>query len=223
MRRKYLIFLTRVAPGRAGEAHFACLDDLYSQPGRYYHNWRHILACLKELEPLRSLCRSFEALEMALWYHDAVYDPRRQDNELESARLARRAGEELGLSAAFLDEVETLIRLTDRHRVPEESRPGAEDARLFVDIDLAVLCRGRRAYAAYEAAIRREYGFVNDREYRRRRGALLKEFLERPDVYASAHFRRRCETRARRNLKDALVRLGRPCADGRPPGRGPGG
>jgi predicted metal-dependent HD superfamily phosphohydrolase len=223
MRRKYLIFLTRVAPGREGEANFACLDALYSQPDRCYHNWRHILACLKELKPLRSRCRSFEALEMAVWYHDAVYDPRRQDNELESARLARRAGDELGLSAALLDEVEALIRLTNHRRVSEGDRPGAEDARLFVDIDLAVLGRGRRAFAAYEAAIRREYGFVGDREYRRRRRALLKEFLERPYVYASPYFRRRCETRARRNLTDALVRLGLPCADGRPPGRGSGG
>jgi predicted metal-dependent HD superfamily phosphohydrolase len=220
MLRRWRAFMARCAPGSGGEAHFRRLDDLYAQPDRHYHNWDHIARCLEELAPLRSRCRDPLALEMAIWFHDAVYDPRRHDNERESALLARRAGGALGLSPALLDEVEGLILLTDHRRVP-----AAADARLLLDIDLAVLASGRRRYAAYEAAIRREYDFVAEKDYRLQRSRLLESFLTRPAVYTSPRFRRRYEARARRNLRAALARLGRfPGAPGGlSPGRGPGG
>jgi predicted metal-dependent HD superfamily phosphohydrolase len=223
MRRKWRNFTARCAGGRRGQVLFERLDALYSGKERSYHNWRHILACLNTLKRRRSRCRNPVALEMAVWFHDAVYDPRRADNEAASARLALRAGAELGLEAALLDQVKMLILLTD-HRAPPPPSPFADDARLLLDIDLEVLGSSRSRYAGYEAAVRREYAFVAEPDYRRGRSRLLQEFLRRPAVYTGACFGRRRERRARRNLKSALDRLGHPSGSqgGRLPGRGPG-
>lgn len=211
LRRRWRGFIARCAPGKEGEAPFRRLDALYSHPDRHYHNWRHILNCLRAFRPERSRCHGPLAVEMAIWFHDAVYDPRRQDNESESARLARRSGEGLGLPEAFLGEVEKLILQTDHSREPVLPSPGAaaDDAGLLRDIDLAVLGSRRRRYAAYEKAIRREYAFLSEGEYRVGRVRFLAGLLARPFLYKTQRFRRRCERRARRNLNAELAGLGR--------------
>jgi predicted metal-dependent HD superfamily phosphohydrolase len=227
LRRRWLVFLARCAPGKEGEAPFRRLGVLYSHPDRHYHNWRHILDCLRAFGPERSRCHDPLAVEMAIWFHDAVYDPRRHDNEYESARLARRSGRALGLSEAFLGEVEKLILQTDHSRGPvlPSSKAAADDAGLLRDIDLAVLGARRRRYAGYEAAIRREYAYLSEGEYRAGRVRFIEGLLARPFLYETQRFRRRCERRARRNLRSALLQLGRiQGAPGGPaPGRRPGG
>ena len=63
----------------------------YSEPHRHYHNLAHVHDCLNYLATLRDLsARERQTLEHAIWWHDAIYEPSRSDNEERSADLAGR-------------------------------------------------------------------------------------------------------------------------------------
>lgn len=67
-------------------------DDViqrYTSSGLAYHNLEHIAACLSLLEEYKHLASGYNQVEVALWYHDVVYDPKQKDNEEKSAALAR--------------------------------------------------------------------------------------------------------------------------------------
>ena len=183
---------------------FADLDRRYREPGRHYHTWAHVASCLRALERVRGLAREPAALELALWFHDAVYEPGAADNEERSAELAGRWGFALSLAPAVIDSARQLI-LATRH-TPADSA-GAGDEALVKDIDLTVLGSRAGRYRAYERRIGREYARLPPERFRAGRAELLRGFLERPALYATPFFRERCEQRARRNLARARARL----------------
>jgi predicted metal-dependent HD superfamily phosphohydrolase len=135
------------APPPAG-----AFDDLfarYAEPHRAYHDLGHVLSCLRHAADVRARLTSPAEVELALWYHDAVYDPHRGDNEAASARLA---GDRLAplLAPASVAAIEGLVLATRHLAVPE-----GDDARFLVDIDLAILGATPEAFDAYETAVRR--------------------------------------------------------------------
>lgn len=181
---------------------YALLSDLYSERHRAYHNMNHLTHCLDEFEAARHLAEGPGEVEMALWFHDAIYDPRAKDNERRSAELSRRIAEEARLPEAFGRRVYDLVLATEHHGVPD----GA-DARLLVDIDLAILGRPRDEFDDYETNIRKEYHFVPWTEYRSARSAILRRFSNRPAIYSTDLFRQKYESRARANLERSLGNL----------------
>jgi predicted metal-dependent HD superfamily phosphohydrolase len=162
----------------------------YSEPHRYYHTLAHISSLL---DLSAALIPESAALQLAIWYHDSVYDPHSPENEQASADYFTRA---LGaqLDNALVEDVVRLILATD-HRRP---RGKAHDEQLIIDLDLTILAQSREEYAAYSASIRREYGFVPDPEYRRGRSAFLSRFLEH-QIYTTSAFQP-LEAAARDNL-----------------------
>jgi predicted metal-dependent HD superfamily phosphohydrolase len=188
------------------------LDRRYRGPGRCYHTWKHVAACLGELGRVRPPLEPSEAraLELALWFHDAVYDPGAGDNEEASARLANHWGSALGLDLGLLSTAAGLI-LATRHGSPEaQGTPGAQGGRalaLIQDIDLAVLGSGPWCYRGYARRIRKEYAWMPDEAFRRGRAEVLRSLLQRGAIYSTPQFRRRCERRARRNLERELAWL----------------
>jgi predicted metal-dependent HD superfamily phosphohydrolase len=189
--------------GAAAESAFTTLTAAYAEPHRAYHTLAHIAAVLATLDTLRDGADDWPALELAAWFHDVVYDPRRADNEAQSAAVARRTLTGLGVPAALIDHVAALIRQTQAH----EPDPGDPDAPLLLDADLAILGAAPAAYAAYAAAIRREYAWVPDADYRRGRAAILRHFLARPRLYHTAALFAAREAPARRNLAAELATL----------------
>jgi predicted metal-dependent HD superfamily phosphohydrolase len=185
------------------------LDRRYREPHRHYHAWPHILACLGELEAARPLSPHPQALELAIWFHDAMYEPGAPDNEDKSARLARAAAGRLGLPGALAAEAGALILVT-RHLGGEPDSPGAcrEDMALMLDIDLAVFGQPWEAFAAYEEGIGREYQAMPPELHRERRKRILQSFLDRPHIYLTGAFRDRYEEKARENLRLSIARLG---------------
>jgi predicted metal-dependent HD superfamily phosphohydrolase len=174
----------------------------YGERHRAYHDLRHVLACLELARSVRAELDSPAAVELALWYHDAIYDPHAADNEEQSAELA--TSELAGLDTGTLATVSRLIRVTRHDGVPADS-----DARYLVDIDLAVLGSPDEEFDRYQAAIRREYRWVPAPLYRRRRREILQRFLARPQIYSTSHFRTRFETKARAHLTRAIEGLSR--------------
>jgi predicted metal-dependent HD superfamily phosphohydrolase len=181
---------------------YRLLSKLYSEPHRIYHNMSHLGHCLDAFDEARHLAERPGEVEMALWFHDAIYHPKAKDNEARSAELARRAATEAGLPEAFGKRVADLVLATRHQGLPE-----AADARLLVDIDLAILGRPRGEFDRYETAIRKEYHFVPWPEYRPARSAVLRNFLDRPAIYSTEFFQRKYENRARANLERSLENL----------------
>jgi predicted metal-dependent HD superfamily phosphohydrolase len=181
----------------------ALLDELvraYSEPGRHYHNLDHIAALLGLLDQHGQDARNRDAIELAIFFHDAVYRPTRSDNEAASAALARARLTQMGVSEGLLREVERLI-LATRHGASLADADSDPDLALLVDLDLSILGAERSAYAAYAHAIRREYAIVPDLLYRPGRRRVLAEFLARPRIYATPRLRDLWEAPARANLE----------------------
>jgi predicted metal-dependent HD superfamily phosphohydrolase len=179
----------------------------YTAPGRHYHDLRHIEA----LNSLAAACAEDiadrDAVEAAIWFHDAVYDTRREDNEERSAVLAveRLSG---AASAERIARIAAMIRATAGHAKPDYSGGAAsQDCALFLDMDLSILGSPEADFDAYEAAVRREYGWVTDAQWRQGRRAVLARFLSRPAIFATARFKASHEDAARRNLLRAIARL----------------
>ena len=195
--------------GAVGDARgvFDALDARYREPHRSYHGWSHILACLEELDSVRALCANPVAVELGLWYHDAVYDPRSRDNETRSAALAGEAAIGMGLAEGTVSEAEALILATAHTGRAAGEGHAAADERIILDIDLAILGSAPRRFAAYERAIRAEYSFLADREYAEGRTAVLQTFLARPRIYLTDAFGNRLELQARENIRASLSRL----------------
>ena len=180
------------------------LEARYREPQRRYHTLAHIADCLAELSEVPGLTpRERRLIELALWWHDAVYDPTRTDNEEASADLARRDLAAIGEPPGVIDEVARLILLTKGHTVPLGDRLGA----ILVSIDLAILGREPKAYDRYAAQVREEYGFVPDDAFRNGRAAVMRKFLEAPAIYPDPAFRERYEARARANIAREIARL----------------
>jgi predicted metal-dependent HD superfamily phosphohydrolase len=192
--------------GASGDAAPLAADLLgrWREPGRVYHNVEHLGECLGHLDTAPGSADR-DLVEAALWFHDAVYDPRSAENEARSAGLARQALTGLGVPDETGVRVAELVLLT-RHRDP----PATPEGRLLCDIDLAVLGGTDDEFDRYDRAIRREYSRVPEPVYRRERAAVLNALLRRDPLYATSYFRERYEAAARANLRRALARLSDP-------------
>jgi predicted metal-dependent HD superfamily phosphohydrolase len=181
---------------------YQSLVKRYAEPHRAYHNLGHVQDCLQEFENARSLATDADAVEVAIWFHDAVYDPKAKDNEELSAQLAEYLFQAADLLEAFTEKVTRLI-LATKHDAPPENK----DAALLIDIDLSILGQPREKFAEYEAAIRQEYAWADSAEFAAGRCRLLREFLKRPSIYQTDFFRAKYEETARKNVQWAVVRL----------------
>lgn len=164
---------------------------------------QHVDECFVRLDEARPLAEHIYEVELALWFHDAVYAPRNQDNEEQSASLAHAAAEQSGLHTAVAARVRQLI-LATKH----DASPTSSDAALLVDVDLAILGAPVDRFDEYERQVRREYSWVPGFLFRRKRRQILEGFLARPHVYNTKQFRASYETSARANLARSIERLG---------------
>ncbi len=185
------------------------LRAAYAEPQRRYHTLAHIEDCLARLAAVTDLSdravsdRDRAILTAALWWHDAVYDPTRGDNEALSAEMAARDLPALGYAPEDVAEVERLILLTKGHQVPEGDPLGA----LMVSIDLSILGAEPEAYDAYAQAIREEYAHVPEDVYRFGRARVLQHFLEASTLFPDPGFAARFDKTARANLSREIAAL----------------
>lgn len=186
----------------AADAHFEQLQACYGEVQRAYHNLAHIEDCLAQFDPVRSLAERPAEVEAALWLHDVIYDPRRQDNEARSADWAHTALAAGGVAVEVIERIAALILATQHTSIPV-----ALDAMLVVDIDLSILGRPPAAFDRYERAIREEYAWVPAEQFRTGRAKVLHGFLERPRIYQTAHFYDRFEQQARQNVRRSILAL----------------
>ncbi len=181
------------------------LDELtrrYAESHRAYHTTVHLRECFAQLADLRGACERPGEVEIALWFHDAIYDTQRYDSEDRSAQWAEHAVRAVA-SVAAAARIRDLV-LATKH----EAVPASPDARVLVDVDLWILGAPVARFDEYEAQVRREYGWVPDDAFREARTTILRGLLDRSSIYSTPSMRERCEAQARANLERSLARLG---------------
>jgi predicted metal-dependent HD superfamily phosphohydrolase len=195
--------LTALGIGAESEC-FDALLAAYSEKHRHYHTTQHIDHCLHELDSAMSLARDPAEVELALWFHDAIYDPHSSKNEERSADWACELLTRNHASADRVGHVRDHILATRHQAVADDP-----DSRLLVDIDLSILGVPEGLYEEFEVNVRKEYRWVPSLLFRRKRAEILESFLARPQIYTTQLFRDRYETTARHNLAKAIERLRR--------------
>jgi predicted metal-dependent HD superfamily phosphohydrolase len=176
---------------------FEDISNRYAEPGRFYHTLDHVQHVLDTVETIGSHTRNLNAVRLAAWLHDVIYDSKASDNEERSAEHAERLCEKLSIPEG--QRVAHLILTTKTHDA------GADpDAQVLVDADLAVLGASEPAYRAYAENIRQEYSWVPEPKYRNGRRQVLAKFLTRTRIF---HFLRHLEEPARRNISGEIARL----------------
>jgi predicted metal-dependent HD superfamily phosphohydrolase len=196
---------------RAAVEESACERDrllaAYAAPGRHYHDLRHIDAMLTLSAAHRGSLRDACAVDLAILYHDAVYEPARKDNERASAAMARRALTALGIAAPLADTVAGYVEATE-HLGAAAPADADSDLDHLLDFDLSILAAGPADYDAYAAAIRREYAIYPDLLYRPGRAKVLTKLIALPRLFRVPALAATWEAEARSNLMRELDRLG---------------
>ncbi|MGH8017693.1 MAG: HD domain-containing protein [Opitutaceae bacterium] len=198
------LLLRQWADARSIAACFEALRAAYTQPGRHYHGVWHIEECLALLDEHRILAQDPRALELAIWFHDVVYEPGAKDNERASAAWALPWLERLEMAAGSIEDVCAMIIATERHE-PQAADP--PDCALMIDIDLTSLAAEPEVFARNTELIRREFQQIDEREFARGRVRFLEAFLARARIYQADVFHERYEARARANLRRSLDKL----------------
>ena len=193
---------------------FEQLLERYAEPWRAYHTIQHVRDCVRHLDEARYLSKHPAEIELALWFHDAVYgispaqsagemhDTHRLDNEELSARWARQHALDQNLSETVAMRVHDLI-LATKHDAPLLN----PEAALLTDIDLVILGRPVPEFDLYEVQIRQEYSWVPERAFCEGRAKILAGFLQHDSIYRTDHFCDRYERQARLNLERSLANL----------------
>ncbi len=200
--QRWLELWSRLGAQGSGASVFDQLTAAYAEPGRAYHTAEHIRDCLAELDLTRDLAQHPDAVEAALWFHDAVYLPGASDNEHQSAELACTVLSMAAVPRGVADRTAALVLATKHAGVPS-----SPDEQLVSDIDLSILGREPGIFDAFERLIRREYAWVPEPTYRHERSAVLTGFLRRRSIYQTDQFRHRYEALARANLQRLLDQL----------------
>lgn len=181
---------------------YSKLISHYSQKHRYYHNANHINASLKSLRQVKQLANDYNALEIALWFHDAIYNIFSSSNEINSANWAADFLKLNNANENFIGNVHRLIMATQHNAAVHDN-----DERLIVDIDLAILGSNSELYEKFEVWVRREYKFIPSFIYKKKRKEILEGFLSRERIFSHEYFFEKFETSARNNLKNAINSL----------------
>lgn len=177
----------------------------WSAPVRHYHGLGHLRACLATLDDARADAAfrdHADIVELALVYHDIVYDPRADDSEERSALRLIADACALGLAQERVEAAATCVRATAHRAGAGTAKVGEQ---LVVDVDLAILGSEPSEFATYEAAVRAEYSHVPSVAFAIGRGRFLAELLRRPSLFGTPFFRERFEARARANIAATLA------------------
>lgn len=185
-----------------GSELYASVHAAYQEPHRKYHSLQHLDECLLRFDEVKQHADHPAEVELALWFHDAIYDLARKDNELRSADWAKASIQACGLPAEIGSRVHSLIMMTVHNAVP-----AGRDAEALIDVDLSIFAAAPARFDEYEQQVRAEYVFVPEAVFRRERSRILQEFLQRERLYSTPYFREYHEPQARANLQRSISKL----------------
>ncbi len=208
-----MTLLTRTTPERWAELMFALsmsanvaayetLCIAYSEEHRAYHTLEHIDACLRHLDEVRGDAQRPHEIEMALWFHDAIYNPFSATNELDSADWAQVFLRDCGTTNDAIARIYNLIMVTKNHADVTDN-----DGQLMLDIDLSILGAAPHIYDQFEKGIRYEYKKVPGFIFKKKRKQILQGFIAKDKIYIHPYFANKLEQQAHENLSRAIAAL----------------
>jgi predicted metal-dependent HD superfamily phosphohydrolase len=186
------------------------LVDRWSEPGREFHNLKHLVDVLVRVDELAEETHEPDLVRLAAWYHGAVFDSadaksyanKGGEDEAASAGLARDELLGLGVPEDRANRVHELVVALVRHS-PD---PADFDCAVLCDADLAMLAAEPQRYKAYLHDVRAEYAHLPVEDYVRARIRILKKLLARPSLFSSP-LGVAWEEPARQNVSAELQRL----------------
>jgi len=177
---------------------FNILIAAYSEKQRAYHTVQHLYECLSLFASIRSELNDAHAVALALWFHDAIYDPQAKDNELKSAELFEQYMAQ-DLLVNTVQKIKRWILATQKHASTNEL-----DLQFLLDIDLAILAATPERFMQYEQQIQQEYSWVDPEVYSIKREEVLAHFYQSEPLYQTTYFHKNFELKAKQNLKQLL-------------------
>jgi predicted metal-dependent HD superfamily phosphohydrolase len=179
---------------------FHQIIERYSEPHRHYHTLKHLDECFQHLDSAKQLASHPAEIELALWFHDAIYEVQKHNNEELSANWAHASSLANGLATESCDRIFDFVQITGSHSLPKTS-----DEALLIDIDLTILGAAPDRFDEYEQAIRAEYSWVPSLVFNVKRRSILQKFLDRKSIFNTQHFVEHYEQQARINLQRSLA------------------
>lgn len=177
---------------------YASLYDAYCEVQRHYHSIQHIVECLEHFHQIKTHLDDTLSVELAIWFHDVIYNPQANDNEQQSADYMLRMLENV-LGSEQIAKIYAWILATKAHASTTDT-----DLAYLLDIDLAILASDPMRFAEYERQIQQEYAWVEPSPYVKKRQQVLRHFLETQPLYQTPFFQKRYERQAKQNLAQAL-------------------
>lgn len=178
------------------------IESNYSHKKRHYHNLQHLHYMMEKLQVYKDHLENVGTIIFSIFYHDIVYNPKKQNNEEKSAEVAHDRLVQLGVPANQVEQCVQQILATKSHQQNEE-----KDTNFLLDFDLAILGDSPANYQEYASNIRKEYSIYPDFLYKRGRKKIVKHFLEMPEIFKTAEFVAAYEKQARINLVNELESL----------------
>lgn len=186
------------------------LVEMYDEPHRGYHNRLHLAEVFARIDLILAadpaLAVDRDAVLLAAWFHDAVYDAVHdvgEQSEERSAILAERELATVDAPPLLIEEVARLVRLTKTHDVADDDPNG----QVLCDADLGILAADKERYGEYTQGVRREYAHVGDDDFRQGRARILRDLLAMPALFNTGFAKQHWENSARANVERELIAL----------------
>lgn len=182
------------------------IQSQYSESHRYYHTLNHLIDMFHLFNGHKTKMSEPDLVSLAIFFHDIIYDPKKNDNEERSADLFVQYTREccVNLKEDEISKVKDWILLTKTHQVKDV---GSEDYHYFLDIDMAVLGRQEKGYKEYADQIREEYKHIPDKEYKTKRSKVLSNFCKRDRLYSTKEFFDNYDNQAKENMAKEIAIL----------------
>jgi predicted metal-dependent HD superfamily phosphohydrolase len=178
------------------------LINAYNEEQRVYHTLQHIEDCLKLFDEIKSQLQNPDAVELAIWFHDVIYQINSSDNEELSADL-------------FMNMSEDVLEPAMRHQIYQHIiatlHNGSEmldhDTRYMVDIDLSSFGLPWDQFIQNSREVREEMSHIPDEVFYPKQCAFQKSLLKHGRFYQTDYFFKNYEQSALNNIADYFVQL----------------
>lgn len=176
---------------------YGLLLNLFAQSPRKYHSLNH----MKFFSNIQKL-NLYEEVNTATfilkkWFHDAVYTPTQDNNELESKYLWEQIAKKEQVDSKIIVNVSKGIEATIYGKVSPEN---FED-KVFCDTDLSILGQPVEVYLDSLKQIRFEYSHFNDEQFIQGRLKVNEFFSSLKQVYLTKNYFDLFEQQAKKNLE----------------------
>lgn len=201
LRQRWIDLGSRLEIKEDLEKYFDQIVLNYSEENRHYHTLEHIADCLQEFDEIKHQSVNPHALELAIWYHDIVNDPKVDNNEEKSAEFAQQTIKLMELRDELGQEVYKLI-LATKHKGNNTNI----DFQSLTDIDLSIFGQNQEVFDDYENKIRKEYTHMSEDAFTKGRNSVIRYFYNWERIYKTDYFYNKYEIQARKNLEQSLKR-----------------